>query len=149
MINQPRPRINGNGTLFDMPPGGPPKKERSRNREFDALGVLDGVIPPTKASAAEAGRIVRALKVIRQISPDVAAEEIESAAEAYRRHWPDIDISSTALAAHWRKFNTMARAARSKDAEMSSLRAQMTNSFGDEYEAIQRRLTALEDQREG
>ena len=135
-------------TPFASPRNGSPK-QRPRNLAFDALAEVDGIHLPEKPSKTEAGRIVRAMSVIKEISPNVTPEEIQAAAEEYRHHWPQIDCTSTALASHWRRFNSAARARRVKAAEMEGLKAQMMNSCGEDYALLQRRLTALEDQREG
>jgi len=120
--------------------------QRPRNEPFDALAELDGVPKGESPSKTEAGRIAKALKIIREITPDVTRAQIEVAASMYRDHWPTVDISSTSLSKHWRKFHVMARERTVNEAKRADLEAEMMSATGDRFVTLQRQLQALEDQ---
>ena len=46
-------------------------------------------------------QINAALKVIRDVMPEVTAAEIRNRSSAYSRIWPDVSVSAMALAKHW------------------------------------------------
>lgn len=76
------------------------RKERPRNPVFDALAKLD--CPDlSQLTPSAAGRVAKALKDIRQVSPAVTAMDIAVRAANYLLHMPNATLTSTALAAHW------------------------------------------------
>lgn len=82
------------------------KKPQPRNLIFDALVQAWGVQPKTKA---ETGRIVAAMKQIKDAEPDHPddgiAREILRRARRYRETWPNAECTPTALAANWSRFS--------------------------------------------
>jgi uncharacterized protein YdaU (DUF1376 family) len=92
----------------DSPSGWTAKKKkggavRERNAVLDALaivggGALESVTRPMWGEAA------KALKDIRQVCPEVTAEQITAAAAAHRAEWPKASCSPSSLAKHWAKF---------------------------------------------
>jgi len=76
------------------------RKKHERNALLDALVVLDGTVLEFATGPAWS-RAAAALKTIREVSPDVTASEIEAAARAYKRKFPDAICSSSALAKWW------------------------------------------------
>ena len=92
-----------------VPDEAPPRKKkkggagRERNDLLDMLAVLSGgqLEMVTRAMWGEAAK---ALSDIRAVCPDVSPSMIRSAAEAYRREWPKVSLSPSALAKNWGKF---------------------------------------------
>ena len=76
------------------------RKKHERNALLDALVVLDGTVLEFATGPAWS-RAAAALKIIREVSPNVTASEIEAAARAYKRKLPDALCSSSALAKWW------------------------------------------------
>ena len=76
------------------------RKKHERNALLDALVVLDGTVLEFATGPAWS-RAAAALKTIREVSQDVTASEIEAAARAYKRKFPDAICSSSALAKWW------------------------------------------------
>ena len=76
------------------------RKKHERNTLLDALVVLDGTVLEFATGPAWS-RAAAALKTIREVSPNVTASEIEAAARAYKRKFPDAICSSSALAKWW------------------------------------------------
>ena len=63
-----------------------------------------------------------ALAQIRAADPDVTPEALAAAARAYASEWPDVTLTTTALASHWSRFRTRAIAA-------SAAKAQPTDRY--------------------
>ena len=76
------------------------RKKHERNALLDALVVLDGTVLGFATGPAWS-RAAAALKIIREVSPNVTASEIEAAARSYKRKFPDAICSSSALAKWW------------------------------------------------
>ena len=76
------------------------RKKHERNALLDALVVLDGTVLGFATGPAWS-RAAAALKIIREVSPNVTASEIEVAARSYKRKFPDAICSSSALAKWW------------------------------------------------
>jgi hypothetical protein len=95
------------GALTDKPSEGEkpkkPKKERKpveRNPVLDALvESCGGDIPSTTRSAW--AQAATALRDIKEVQPNVTAEDIKAKASTYRRLHPDWDLTSSALSKHW------------------------------------------------
>jgi hypothetical protein len=89
----------------DEPP--PQKKKkgvaRARNDLLDALAVLSGGSVET-VTGSMWGAAAKALSEIKAVCPDVTPEMISAAAAAYRREWPKVSVSPSALAKNWSKF---------------------------------------------
>ena len=92
----------------DSPKGLDPQKKkggavRQRNEVLEALAIVGGgsvenVTQPLWGAAA------KALKSIREVCPEVTAEQIRAAAAAYRAEWPKASCGPMALAKHWGVF---------------------------------------------
>ena len=80
--------------------GPAPRKPRAPNPLFDALVAIEGC-DPAQITGPMAACIGKALKTIREVSPDVTAAEIQRRATAYRAKWEGITLTSQALAKHW------------------------------------------------
>lgn len=78
-----------------------PPKPRARNELFDAIAGVCGIAEVTKSAG---GRIAKALKEIKEATPEVTVEEIEARARRYREQWPNAELSPTALSANWGRF---------------------------------------------
>ena len=76
------------------------RKPRAPNPLFDALVGIEGC-DPAQITGPMAACIGKALKTIREVSPDVTAAEIQRRATAYRAKWEGITLTSQALAKHW------------------------------------------------
>jgi len=90
------------------PPPPPPKPAkpakaappREQNETLNALATVGGgvaaEVPKTRWSAVQ-----KCLREIREVCPDVSAEEIRTRARNYRRNNPDWTITPEALTKHW------------------------------------------------
>ena len=76
------------------------RKPRAPNPLFDALVAIEGC-DPAQITGPMAACIGKALKTIREVSPDVTVAEIHRRADAYRAKWQDITLTAQALAKHW------------------------------------------------
>jgi DNA-binding transcriptional MerR regulator len=84
---------------MDVPVVEKPKRERPPDLLWEAMVEALGK-PPLTESAKGAWR--KAIKELRDAG--ATPDEIRAAAVAYRREWPDITITPTALAKHWHVF---------------------------------------------
>lgn len=80
-------------------------KARRRNPLLDALVSLNGT-DPDKATSPMFSRAGKALKIIREVCPEVTAEAINLRAENYHQIYPTAECTSTAIAANWAKCET-------------------------------------------
>jgi hypothetical protein len=78
----------------------PAPKPREQNETLNALATVGGgvaaEVPKTRWSAVQ-----KCLREIREVCPDVTAEEIQSRARNYRRNHPDWTLTPEALTKHW------------------------------------------------
>jgi len=95
-----------------------PKGGRERNALFDALVLLTGT-PLDQVTKALGGEVAAALRDIREVMPEVTAEEINRRGAAYRAKWPKITLSPSALAKHW---GSLAPAQKKEEGEASASR---------------------------
>ena len=86
----------------------PTSGARARNPIMDALGSLEGNL--SELSKAAWGRVGTALKEIREVCPDVTAEEIARRARNYSTHFDGAAVTSTALAKYWARCGTSRQA---------------------------------------
>lgn len=133
----------------DSPKGlGPQKKKggapRQRNEVLEALAIVGGgsvenVTQPLWGAAA------KALKSIREVCPEVTAEQIRAAAAAYRDKWPNASCGPMALAKHWGVFGPQKKeggaammdvAPPSGDYPPAGYEAGMQALFGAEWQAL-------------
>jgi hypothetical protein len=76
----------------------------------------------------ERGRLNTALKAIRWASmqegihDDDLPDEIHRRAEAYERRWPNLTLTSTALATHWRRVLASPAAASQEQRKIDEMR---------------------------
>lgn len=82
----------GENTLAAAP------RERKPDPLWDTMLRVCGIDGTTLTSSAR-GAINKALKELREIGTDPAT--LEAKAAAYRKTWPDITITPTALVKHW------------------------------------------------
>jgi len=70
---------------------------------LDVLAVLGGgsVEAVTRSLWGESAK---ALSDIRAVCPEVTPEMVMAAAAAYRKEWPKVSLSPSALAKHWSKY---------------------------------------------
>lgn len=89
----------------DEPPPQKKKKAamRARNELLDALAVVGGGSVET-VTRAMWGEAAKALSDIKAVCVDVTPEMISAAVAAYRREWPKVSVSPSALAKNWSKF---------------------------------------------
>jgi uncharacterized protein YdaU (DUF1376 family) len=88
-----------------QPPPEKPKIARERNLHLDTLVSADGsdLSQVTRSAWSAASK---ALKDIREVSPDVTPEEIATRTANYRKQFPNAAISPSALAKHWARLAT-------------------------------------------
>lgn len=75
-------------------------KPRERNPLWDALASVDGSNLDEMTRTAR-GRVGKALKDIKEVMPDVTAQEIKRRAAVYRAKHKDWPLTSSALAGRW------------------------------------------------
>lgn len=110
-VAQPKGNTPVSGLLFPSPntnlaPGGAgatskPKK-RERNPLLDALAGCDGS-DPMQVTESAWGATAKALKEIREVSPNVTPDEIARRAKNYRAILKDAILTPSALAKNWAK----------------------------------------------
>lgn len=94
-----------------------PKKEKENSKEasaslrkrdpvWDALTAELGAAPSTRS---ERGRWNRAAKELREAG--ATADDIRSRCAIYRRRWPEVSLTPTALSANWGSLQPPAKAA--------------------------------------
>jgi uncharacterized protein YdaU (DUF1376 family) len=88
-----QPEAQSDGTLAPV--------ARPRDVLMDALGGCEGNI--MELNRATWGKVARALKQIREVSPDVTPDEIRRRAANYETHFEGAALTSTALSNHWAK----------------------------------------------
>lgn len=106
---------------------------RPRDTAFEALAELHGGYQSLTSSCR--GRINKALKEIREVSPDVDREQIVERVHNLRTHFPKITLTATAMAMHWamaknpsdRQFQA---APRSRFSNFSVFSEQLLSSVG-------------------
>ena len=99
-----------------LPPAGSDVKKKKGGRErdavFDALLRVCGM-PMSGLTGSEGGRVAKARKEIMDAMPQdrptldmesFIVAEIERRAAAYRREWPNAELTPTALASNWSRF---------------------------------------------
>ena len=74
--------------------------QRVRDECFEALIELSGC-EPSEVTKDMRGSVNRALKSIREVTPDLSPAEIQRRAAAYRSLYPKATLTATALAKHW------------------------------------------------
>lgn len=79
----------------------PPDDGPTHRQVFDRLAKVCGL--DGKLTRAEGGRVAKAAKGIRPVLESV--DEIDAKARAYRRKWPDLDMTPTALEANWSQLD--------------------------------------------
>ena len=81
--------------------------ERQRDWLFESICSVCGIAPGAKIPAGERGKINAATKQLREIG--AKPEDVLARAEAYRREWPKVSLTPTALAAHWSYLESKVR----------------------------------------
>lgn len=93
------------GTPSGVPPvpiaGSPPRTraERGRDNLWDALVAAVGTTPTTETAK---GRFRKAHKELRQVG--ATPEQVEAVGRAYRREWPNVEITPQAITGNWDRF---------------------------------------------
>lgn len=82
----------------------PAPKEREQKEDFNELCRIEGSNPAT--IGAQAGRIGKCLKQIKQSTPDVTPAEIRHRAANYSKHFNGAALTADALAKWWGKCET-------------------------------------------
>lgn len=87
-----------------------PAKPREQNETLNTLATVGGgvaaEVPKTRWSAVQ-----KCLREIREVCPDVTADEIRRRAQNYRSNHPDWTLTPEALRNHWASCGTMGQAA--------------------------------------
>lgn len=100
---KPKPIFMAEQTEMKLPAQRSPKQEFN-DRLLCALASAEIQEPVTTVIGADARRHAMALKVIRAYTPSVTPEMIASVADQYRIRWPNVDLTSNALAKWWTKL---------------------------------------------
>lgn len=90
----PKPSLNRKGTVKEPAGGKPP----GRDWVFETLAEVCG-LDWKNLTSLERGRLNVAAKALRPVCAD--EDEIRRRAGAYRKRWPGIDLTPTALASNW------------------------------------------------
>lgn len=82
-------------------------RKRERDDLFETLVEVCYGVPhdQVQLTRSERGRVNAALKELRAVG--ATADEVRKRAEAYRRRWPGVDLTPTALAANWAKLDVV------------------------------------------
>lgn len=105
------------GAVVQQSPSVVPKKEKENSKEasaslrkrdpvWDALTAELGAAPSTRS---ERGRWNRAAKELREAG--ATADDIRSRCAIYRRRWPEVSLTPTALSSNWGSLQPPAKAA--------------------------------------
>jgi len=78
----------------------PEKKPREQNETLNALATVGGGVA-NEVPASRWSAVQKCLREIKEVCPDVTAEEIQSRARNYRRNHPDWTLTPEALTKHW------------------------------------------------
>jgi hypothetical protein len=82
------------------------EKQRLNDLLLCELAAIELCAPVTTVAGPDARRHAAALKIIRAFCPNVTIEDIRLRAEMYRRRWPNIELTSNALAKWWAKVGS-------------------------------------------
>lgn len=87
-----------------------PARESRRDDLFETLVEVCYGAPydQVRLTRSERGRVNAAVKELRAVG--ATADEVRKRAEAYRRRWPSVDLTPTALAANWAKLDVLPEA---------------------------------------
>lgn len=83
----------------------PPRRERPRDAIWDALTEYVGPVA-TRAEESRRAGVAKQLKAV-----DASAEQILDRCREYRRRWPNVDLTDTALVSHWSALANVTRQA--------------------------------------
>lgn len=95
----------------DLQPPPPPQttglggKPPSRNELFEAVAEVCGIDWRGTLTKSERGELNNAVKQLRDVNATVA--EVHAKAKAYRRKWPNVDLTPSALVKHWSKVDAV------------------------------------------
>jgi hypothetical protein len=87
-----------------------PRTPRQRNALVDVLAEVEGSTP-TELTRPHARALGVAVASIREVAPDVSADEIRRRAANYSRQHPDWELTGPALAKHWAECGGLATVA--------------------------------------
>lgn len=92
------------------PPADAAARKRERDDLFETLVEVCYGAPydQVRLTRSERGRVNAAVKELRAVG--ATADEVRKRAEAYRRRWPGVDLTPTALAANWTKLDVLPEA---------------------------------------
>lgn len=92
--------------LIPSPPVPPPPSpnEKERDEFKDLLISLDGT-DPNGATKGAWGRACKALADIRAAMPNVTIEEIQRRVANYKKHYPGMPVTCTAISNNWGMLN--------------------------------------------
>jgi hypothetical protein len=103
----PSPAPSPNSILPDKPSEDEkPAKSKKERKPVERNAVLDALVEscggdPLATTRSGWAQAATALRDIKEVQPNVTAEDIKAKASAYRRLHPDWDLTSSALAKHW------------------------------------------------
>ena len=80
-------------------------RERKPDPLWDTMLSVCGIDPPTLTRTAR-GQVNKALKELREIG--ATPSDLEAKAAAYRKTWPGMSLTPTALVKHWAQLATKA-----------------------------------------
>lgn len=80
-----------------------PKQPRKRNPLFDTLASVCG-LNPESMTKSEGGKVGTSLADIRTADPNVTEDEIRRRAANYRKEWPGVELTPTALSGNWTRM---------------------------------------------
>jgi len=92
VVAEPEENRKGNNTLEAAP------RQRKPDPLWDTMLAVCGIDGSTLTKTGR-GQVNAALKELREIGATPA--DIDSKAKAYRKTWPDVSLTPTALAKHW------------------------------------------------
>lgn len=103
--SRPERRTVGTSERRTSLPAEPANKGDQHRELFDALQEACG-LTGQKLTRSEGGRIAKAAKDLREVG--ATPDEVHAKAAAYRRKWPDVELTPTALVSNWAQLESRA-----------------------------------------
>jgi hypothetical protein len=113
--------------------------ELSRDEIFDALIEVCG-LNAKRLTASARGPLNRAVKELRAVG--ATEDSIRAAAKAYRKKWPEMAISPSAVSKHYAAFSTL-KAVRTQNSDLSGQTCEACDGTGFERPDIELGVATL------
>lgn len=99
----PRARASSATTSTSSSTGLGGKPPSNRDEMFEAVAQVCGIDWQAGLTKTERGEVNNAVKQLRDIEAPV--DQVHAKARAYRKRWPEMDLTPSALVKHWSKID--------------------------------------------